>query len=401
MKNKRKSAIHLENKYHFNIYNRFPITLLRGKGVEVYDVMGNKYIDALGGIAVNALGHCHPNVVKAIKSQAEKLIHVSNLYYNEPQSKLASVLTKISKLDKVFFCNSGVEAIEGAIKLTRKYAYEHGRTGNIVSMKNCFHGRTIAALAMGKSKYQKGFEPFPKGFRSIPLNNFSALEKITRKNTIGIFLEVVQGEGGIRLAKKNFLTQIRKICDENDIVLIFDEIQCGMGRTGKMFAYEHFNVIPDIITCAKALGGGFPIGAVLAREKIASVFKPGNHGTTFGGNPLGCAAACANLETINKVDFLTDVTKKGQYFLSKLKKISGHSPAVKEVRGMGLIIGVELAFKGDNVVKRMVEKGVLVNCTDETVIRFLPPLIIKKNEIDKIIDVLVESIKEMENELGD
>jgi acetylornithine/N-succinyldiaminopimelate aminotransferase len=384
------------DKYHFDLYGRYPIALVRGKGSRVWDDERNEYIDALAGIAVNNLGHCHPEIVKAIQKQASKLIHVSNFYYNEPQSDLAEKLVELTGLDRVFFCNSGAEAVEGAIKLARKYAHIKGKTGSIISMTNCFHGRTLGAIAMGKDKYQDGFSPIPAGFDRIPFNDVKALEKSVDENTVGIILETIQGEGGIIEVSPEFLKKARTLCDQFDIPLILDEIQCGIARTGKMFAYEHYGIKPDIVTMAKALGSGFPIGAVAATEKVASAFEHGNHGTTFGGNPLACAAALQTLKVIEKENVCEMARVRGQYLLTRINDLSTNWNTIKNVRGKGLMIGVELAFPGAPVVKEMLKRGVLSNCASNTVIRLVPPLIISKEDIDTIVNVLVESIKAVE-----
>ncbi len=384
----------LTEKHHFNIYKRYPITLTRGVGAIVWDTDGNEYIDALAGIAVNSVGHCHPKVVDAIKNQAEKLIHISNLYYSEPQARLAAQLTKISQMDRVFFCNSGAESVEAAIKAARKYGNQKGKKGNILSMENCFHGRTIGTIAMGKEKYRKGYEPLPKGFERIPLNDTDALRKSMDDDTIAVIIEPIQGEGGIHSATDEYLQEIRELCDKHEALLIFDEIQCGLARTGKMFAWMHSGVKPDLLCTAKALGGGFPIGATLATEEAASAIGYGEHGTTYGGNPLACAAALAALQVIEEEDLCLAAQKKGVYMMDRLKNETKEWDEVKGVRGVGLMIGVELSFKGADVVKKMMEKGVLSNCASDTVMRIVPPLVISRQDIDKTIDVLLASIRE-------
>lgn len=391
-----KTAISLEKKYHFQIYDRFPVTFVEGKGARVIDDTGKEYIDALGGIAVNSVGHCHPNVVDAIKKQSEKIIHISNFYYNIPQSKLAKLLVEVSGLDKVFFCNSGAEAVEGAIKLARRFAYEQHKLGDIIGMENCFHGRTIATITLGKEKYQRGFGPLPSGFKTIALNDTAALENIIESPVIAIILETIQGESGIYPANVNFLQKIRKICDEKGIVLILDEVQCGLGRAGKLFAYQYYNIIPDILILAKALGGGVPIGAVLAKNEIAEVFHYGDHGTTFGGNPLACAAALATVQTIIGEELPDKAEKKGQYFRRKLEEINKNNIHIADIRGMGLMIGIELTLNTRSIVLKMFEKGVLANNIGENIIRFVPPLVITYGDLDKIIEILKESIEEIE-----
>jgi acetylornithine/N-succinyldiaminopimelate aminotransferase len=383
-------------KYHFDLYGRYPIALVRGKGSRVWDDERNEYIDALAGIAVNSLGHCHPQIVKTIQKQAEKLIHVSNFYYNEPQSNLAEKLVKISGLDRAFFCNSGAEAVEGSIKLARKYSHNKGKTGNIISMDNSFHGRTLGTIAMGKAKYQTGFNPIPHGFKKVNMNNSNELEKSVDEDTVGIVIEPIQGEGGIIEATPEFIKTARKLCDKFEIPLIFDEVQTGIARTGKMFAYQHYDVEPDIVALAKALGSGFPIGAVVAKEKFASAFEHGNHGTTFGGNPLACAVGLETLKVIEKENICEMARIRGDYLMTRMRDLSSNWDAIKDVRGKGLMIGVELSFPGGPVVKEMLKRGVLSNCASNNVIRLVPPLNISKDDIDTIVDVLVESIKEVE-----
>lgn len=387
------SAQELTNSYHFDMYGRYSITLTKGKGVYVKATNGKEYLDALAGIAVNALGHSHPALVKAIQEQAEKLIHISNLYYSEPQGNLAKLLTELAGLDRTFFCNSGAEAIEGSVKLARKYAANNGKNGNIISMENCFHGRTLGAIAMGKEKYQEGFAPLPSGFDRVMMNDIEALSDKIDDQTVAVILEPIQGEGGIIPVNEAYFKEVRALCDRHDALLILDEIQCGIARTGKMFAFQHYDIKPDIVASAKALGGGFPIGAVIAREKVAAAFEHGNHGTTFGGNPLACAAAHAALTTIVDEDLAGQAAEKGEYIMNKIRNAAEGWDAIKEVRGKGLMIGVELTFPGSKVVDEMLDRGVLSNCASDTVMRLLPPLIISKQELDILADVLIESIK--------
>lgn len=384
-------------KYHFDLYGRYPISLVKGRGSKVWDDERNEYIDALAGIAVNSLGHCHPRIVKAIQKQAEKLIHVSNFYYNEPQSNLAEKIVKVSGLDRVFFCNSGAEAVEGAIKLARRYSNKKGKSGVILSMENSFHGRTLGTIAMGKEKYQEGYNPIPVGFKRTPLNDTDQLEKNVDEHVVGIIIEPIQGEGGIVEASEKFIKKARELCNTFDIPLIFDEVQTGVARTGKMFAFQHYGIEPDILPMAKALGSGFPIGAVAAKDKFASAFDHGSHGTTFGGNPLACAAALETLKTIEDEDICNMARVRGNYLKTRLEDLSTNWSAIKEVRGKGLMIGVELSFPGAEVVKEMLKRGVLSNCASNNVIRLVPPLIITKEELDTVVTVLIESIKEVEN----
>lgn len=386
------------SKYHFDLYGRYPITLVKGKGSKVWDDERNEYIDALAGIAVNSLGHCHPDIVKVIQKQSAKLMHVSNFYYNEPQSDLAEKLVEISGLDRVFFCNSGAEAVEGAIKLARRHAFKNGKTGVILTMANSFHGRTLGTIAMGKDKYQHGYDPIPAGFDRIPFNDVQALVSRMDETVIGLALETIQGEGGIVEVTPEFLNKARVLCDKYKIPLIMDEVQCGIARTGKMFAYQHYGVLPDIVAMAKALGSGFPIGAVAAKEEISAAFDHGSHGTTYGGNPLACAVALETLRIIEREDICEMARVRGDYMMTRLKDLSSHWNAILEIRGKGLMIGIELAFPGAEVVKEMLKRGVLSNCASNNVIRIVPPLNISKEDIDMIVEVLVESIKIVEKD---
>ena len=388
-----KKLIEESKKYLMNTYNRFPVVLRKGRGMKVWTGDGKEYLDFVGGVAVNCLGHCHPKVVIALQKQAQRLIHVSNLYHIEPQIKLASRLVNNSFADKVFFCNSGAEAIEGAIKLARKYAKEHVSPNRfeIITALGSFHGRTLGALsATGQEKLQNGFEPLVPGFKYVPFNDIEALKKAITKNTCAVMLEPIQGEGGIKVPSENYLKQVREICDANELLLILDEIQTGMGRTGKLFAHEHFNVVPDIMTLAKGLGGGVAIGAVLAKESVAAAFQPGSHASTFGGNPLACAAAAATIDVLLEDGFILDNCRRiGKYFMDVLEKLKAEFPSnVIEVRGMGLMIGMELTKAGAPVVEMCMNRGLLINCTSGNVLRFTPPLIVVEKEIDHLVDVL-------------
>lgn len=393
-------AQQLAEKYHVDLYGRYPITLTEGKGVHVKDSEGNEYIDALAGIAVNSLGHSHPKVVKAVQEQAGKLMHISNFYYSEPQSKLAEKLSQVSGLDQAFFGNSGAEAVEGAIKLARKYGTIREKEGSIISMENCFHGRTLGAIAMGKEKYQKGFHPLPGGFEQVPVNDPKALRQKVNDETIGVILEPIQGEGGIRPVDQEYMKLVRELCDEHDALMILDEIQCGVGRTGTMYAFHQYNVTPDIVTTAKALGNGFPIGAVLTKKEVAEAFSHGEHGTTYGGNPLACAAAYATLSAMEEEELPTQATEKGAYFMQRLLEVAENEESIKQVRGKGLMIGAELTFEGKPIVTEMMHRGVLSNCASGNVMRFVPPLIITKEEIDTVVDVFVESLTEVKKSHG-
>ncbi len=384
----------LDQQSHFQTYKRLPITLSHGKGARVWDVDGREYIDMLAGIAVNALGHAHPALVHAIKNQVEKLIHVSNFYLTAPQARLSARLVKLSGMDRVFLCNSGMEAIEGTFKAARKFAKSQGKGGPILSMEGCFHGRSLAGIASGKEKYQQGFEPIPGGFRQIPFNSREAVEEFVDDQTTAVIIEPVQGEGGILPADPEFLHFVREKCDRHGTTLIFDEIQCGIGRTGRMFAWEHSGVKPDMMALAKGLGGGVPVGAILAREDISAALQPGDHGTTFGGNPLACAAALAVLQTIERDGLVAQAAEKGAFLMKELQaKLGGH-PLVEEIRGLGLMVGVALKTDGAPVVRAMAERGVLANAASLTVIRLVPPLVISEVDLSRAVDVLREVLEE-------
>jgi acetylornithine/N-succinyldiaminopimelate aminotransferase len=376
-----------------NTYNRFPVILRKGRGMKVWGSDGKEYLDFVGGVAVNILGHCHPRVVVAIQKQAQRLLHVSNYYNIEPQIKLAKLLVEHSFADKVFFCNSGAEANEAAIKLARKYSKEQisPERFEIIAAKNSFHGRTLATLAAtGQEKFQKGFEPLVPGFKHVPFNDVDAIREVATKNTCAIMLEPIQGEGGVNLPGQEYLKEVRELCNENKMLLILDEVQTGMGRTGRLFAYEHFGITPDIMTIAKGLGGGVPIGAMLAIDRVASAFQPSTHATTFGGNPLVCAAAIATIETILEDGFILDqCNRMGKYLMERLEQLKVEFPSlIIEVRGMGLLVAMELTRDGDSIVRACLEKGVLINCTAGNVLRFIPPLIVQQKDIDRLIDVL-------------
>ncbi len=386
----------LDQKHYLQTFKRYPVTLERGEGARVWDVEGNEYIDALGGIAVNALGHNHPKLVKAIQEQAARLIHISNFYLSEPQVKLSEKLTTLSGLDRVFFSNSGAESVEGAIKIARKYAHSKGRGGEIISFEGSFHGRTMATIATGKPQMQKGFEPIPAGFHQIPAGDMKKLEETASNLTAAIIIEPIQGEGGINVADVEFMHALRDFCNENDIVLIFDEIQCGIARTGKMFAWEHYNVKPDIITLAKGLGGGVPIGAILSNQKVSDAIDFGDHGTTFGGNPLSTAAALATIETIENENLVQESHEKGAWLVERIQALNEIS--IREIRGKGLMIGVEFNFETKPLVAKMLEHGILANATAGNVLRLVPPLVITYEQMEKVVEVIKQSIKEINHE---
>jgi len=371
-------------KYVFNTYTRQPIAIKSARGAIVTDVSGKEYIDCVAGIAVNNVGHCHPSVVEAIKRQAERLMHVSNLYYIEQQAELAKKLAGITKMERVFFCNSGAEAVEGALKLARK------TTGKkkFIATENAFHGRTRGALSVThKEKYRKPFEPLaPAVF--VPYNDADAVRKAVNSETAGVILEPIQGEAGVIIPSNNYLKEVREVCDDNDVLLILDEVQTGFGRTGRWFAKEHSGVEPDIMTTAKAMGGGFPMGAMLAKEDVASNFQRGDHASTFGGSPLACAAALANIDVIKKEGLVKRSEELGNYLIKKLKTLN--KDYVKEIRGKGLMVGMELSIKCEDIVNKARERGILLNCTSEYVLRFVPPLTITKEQLDKVLGVLDE-----------
>jgi len=377
-------------------YGRYPIALVRGKGTRVWDASGKAYIDFVSGLAVDNLGHCHPAVVKAIRAQAGRLLHVSNLYHIEPQAELAAELTGCCFADKVFFCNSGAEANEAAIKLVRRFFHDKGLRGphEIITMENSFHGRTLGALsATAQKKFHAGFAPLLPGFKYVPFNDIRAVEKAVTAKTRAIMVEPVQGEGGVYPADKAYLKALKKICRANGLLLIFDEVQTAFGRTGTLFAYEAFGVKPDIITLAKALGGGMAIGAMAASNRVMKSFVPGTHAATFGGNPLACAAALASLRVITRKGFLEKSRAAGDYFLSRLHTL--RAPVIKQVRGMGLMLAVELKKPGAPIVSDCMRRGFLINCIQQNILRFIPPLVITKKEIDGLIDVLSRGLDKL------
>ena len=384
----------ITERYYFNVFNRLPVVLERGEGTRVWDRDGNEYIDFLSGIAVNGLGHCHPRVVQAVREQSERLMHISNIYYNELQAELVQMMANLFGLEKVFLCNSGAEAVEGAIKLARKYGSKHGKkNGNIVTMGNAFHGRTIATISMGMKKYQEGFNPLLAGIEEVPFNDIEALENAIDDDTTAVILEIIQGSGGLHVASPEFMTAMETLCRKHQALLVVDEVQTGIGRSGRWFAYEHFDVSPDIVSSAKALGNGFPIGAVLAKPEVAEAMEPGMHGSTFGGNPVACAAALATLSVMEKERLPEAAGEKGAYFREKLQELAGKTDAILDIRGLGLMIGVELSFECKAIVTEMLNRGILTNCTTGTVVRILPPLTVSRKEIDTFVEKLGESIK--------
>jgi len=385
----------LDQKYYVPTYKRFPITLVRGENARVWDDTGKEYIDALAGIAVNCLGHNNPALVNAISDQAKRMLHISNYFLSESQALLSKKLAEITKMDKVFFGNSGAEAVEGAIKFAKKYAHSKGKGGEIISFTGCFHGRTLATVVTGKDSQKKGFEPLPQGYKKAEFNNIESVKNIIDNNTGAIIIEPIQGEGGINIADKIFLKELRELCNKEDIVLIFDEVQCGVGRTGYWYAKDYFGIEPDILTSAKALGGGMPIGAVICKEKISSSINPGDHGTTFGGNPLACSAALATINEIEKNNLIEEAQKKGNWFKKKFEEKNNGNFGIKEIRGLGLMIGIELEFMAKPVVEKMLELGVIANATADKVIRIVPPLTIPYDDLEKVIEIMFDSISKV------
>jgi acetylornithine/N-succinyldiaminopimelate aminotransferase len=389
------SIMELTNEHVMHTYSRLPLALVKGQGARVWDADGKEYLDFLGGLAVNSLGHCHPRVVEAIKKQAENFLHCSNLYYIQPQAELAKWLVDHSAADRVFFCNSGAEANEAAIKLARRWgkANRGPDAGHIISLRNSFHGRTLATItATGQAKYQEGLEPLPAGFSYVTLNDLAELEaEIERQGDklCAIMLEVIQGEGGVNVADREYVQAVRRLCDERGVLLIIDEVQTGMGRTGRLFGYEHYDIEPDIFTLAKALGGGVPIGAMLAKEQVAEAFSPGTHASTFGGNPLACAAGLAVVQTMEDEGLVERCAKMGEYFMEGLRSLGEKHPSlVQDVRGKGLILGLEISRGARDVAGACLAKGILVNAIGDRVLRFLPPFIITEAEIDQVVAAL-------------
>lgn len=396
---KTEELIEKSNKFLAHTYGRFPIALVKGKGMKVWDANGKEYLDFVSGLAVCNLGHCHESIVSAVQNQAKTLLHVSNLYHIEPQIELAETLVKHSFADKVFFCNSGAEANEAAIKLARKYFYDKGKEKyEIITMKNSFHGRTMAAIsATGQTKVQTGFEPLLKGFKFVSFDNINAVKEAISPQTCAVLVEPIQGEGGVNIPDDNYLKSLRDICTQNDLLLMFDEVQTGMGRTGRLFAYQHYGIEPDIMTLAKGLAGGVAIGAMLATEKVMGSFSPGSHAATFGGNPLAATAGLAATKILAGEKFLSQVEAMGYYFLNKLKAMKERFSFVKDIRGKGLMIAMEMDSPSKKVVDYCMDKGVLINCIQENILRFLPPLIVKENEIDSLIHILEQCFEERSN----
>ena len=383
----------LADKYMFQTYGKRPLTLIKGEACRVWDEGGKEYLDFVSGIAVCALGHSSPLVSQALEEQSKRLVHVSNLYYTKPQTELAQLLVEQSFADRVFFCNSGAEANEAAIKLARRYSKEKFGQDRytIISMMDSFHGRTMATLsATGQNKIRTGYDPLLESFKFVPFNDLSSLEKAVDESVCAVMLEPIQGEGGVVCPDTDYLKGVKDICSDRDLILIFDEVQVGMGRTGKLFAHEHYGVSPHIMTLAKALGNGLPIGAMLSVEELSSVFGPGSHATTFGGTPLVTAVAKAVFKSLLEDGWIDNCREMGEYFKGRLQDLQKKYSFIKDIRGLGLILGIELDRPGAPVVDACMERGFLINCTHEKVLRFIPPLIIGKEEIDLLVEVLDE-----------
>ncbi|HTL70871.1 MAG TPA: aspartate aminotransferase family protein [Candidatus Eisenbacteria bacterium] len=384
-----RKTIRLYYDYVIPSYSKTPLVLERGRGTRVWDSRGEEYLDFFPGWAVSGLGHCHRRVVEAVKRQAELLMHVSNNYYHEQQGLLAEEVIRHSFPGKVFFCNSGAEANEAAFKLVRKLG--NPARNEIITMDRSFHGRTLGTIAAtGQKKFREGFEPDVPGFASVPFNDFGALERAVTPKTIAVMLEPIQGEGGIRVADASYLSQVKRLCHDKKLYLIFDEVQTGMGRTGRMFCYKNYGVEPDVMTLAKSFGGGFPVGAMVARREIADVLQPGTHATTFGGSPLACAAALAVFEAIEKEKLLSNAVIMGSHLFKRLNELKKRNPVVRDVRGMALMAGVELDIDGKGVYEECLKRRLLINCTQGNVLRLMPPLVVKEKEIDRAVQILDE-----------
>jgi len=391
--------IDLESQVLLQNYKRFPIVFAKGEGVYLWDKEGKKYLDFLSGIAVNALGHSHPKLVAALCTQVGQLMHISNYYHHEAGILLGELLNKLTFPSRVFYCNSGTEANEAAIKLARKYGKTklgEGKT-QIITTLDSFHGRTMGALAAtGQPKYQEAFQPLPPGFAHVPFNDLEAMEKAVSEATCAVMVEPIQGESGVHPASLEYLQGLRKLCTKKGILLILDEIQTGLGRTGKMFAYQHYGIVPDLLILAKALGGGFPIGAMVMKEELGQILVPGDHGTTFGGNPLACTAALTTVRTILEEGLLEKAAQMGEYFWSKLEELQKTSGQIKLIRGKGLMLAVELKeIKAKAVAEQALAQGLVLNNTGEYVLRFLPPLIITKEQVDEGVKILGECLAQL------
>ena len=393
-----KKIIQLTERHVAATYGRYPIALVKGKGMHVWDASGNKYLDFVAGVAVDSLGHCPPAVVRAIRKQAGQLLHVSNWFHIEPQAKLAAEITRLSFGNKVFFCNSGTEATEGAIKVARRFFVDQGQKNKteIITTYKSFHGRTLGAMsATPQDKIQKGFGPLVPGFKYVPFDDIAAMKKAITSKTCAVMVEPIQGESGVNIPSKTYLKELRKLCTERDVLLILDEIQTGFGRTGHLFAYQAFGAKPDIMTLAKGLGAGVPIGALVMTNNVAKALGPGTHGSTFGGNPLVCAAALASVDIVSDKLFLRNVQNIGKYFLARLKELAKTFPVIKEVRGLGMILAIDIDGSSAEVAKHCMERGILVNSIQPGTLRFIPPLIVTQKNIDTLIRVLTQCLTKL------
>ncbi|MFA5115421.1 MAG: aspartate aminotransferase family protein [Candidatus Omnitrophota bacterium] len=378
--------------YIMPTYTKTPLVFVKGKGSRLWDIKGRAYLDFFPGWGVCNVGHCHPKVMRAIREQAGKLIFIPNNYYHIAQAKLAGEIVRLSFPAKVFFCNSGAEANEAAIKFSRKFG--RGERHEIITFQNSFHGRTLAALsATGQKKYQSGFEPLVGGFKTVRFNDVEEVRKATGNNTVAVMLELVQGEGGVNVADKRFVQGLRKLCDEKNMLLIIDEVQTGIGRTAKYFCYQNYDVTPDIVTLAKALGGGLPIGAMLVKNDISDTLQPGAHASTFGGGPVVCRAALAVLAAIEKEKMLDNARVMGEFLAARLNALKEKYHVIKEVRGLGLMRGAELNIEGRRIVEKCLEKGLLINCTHERVLRFMPALTVTRKDIERAAGILEEVLR--------
>lgn len=381
--------------YILSTYSRTPVIFVKGKGMTLVDITGKKYLDFFPGWGVNNVGHCHPKVMSAVRDQIGTLIHIPNNFYHPNQAKLAKEIVRWSFPAKVFFCNSGAEGCEAAIKFARVYGSKTKRH-EIITMTNSFHGRTLGALAAtGQTKYQNGFHPLPPGFKTIPFNDIAAVKAAVNDNTIAIMLELVQGEGGINIAGKEYIRQIRELCTQKDILLILDEVQTGMGRTGEIFGFKHYGIEPDLMILAKALGGGLPIGALVVKRSISDTFQPGMHASTFGGSPLICKASLGTFKAIFADKMLGNAKKMGPYLMERLNELKGKFKCIQEVRGLGLMIGIELNAEGKGIFEACLRHGLIINCTQGNILRIMPALNVTKKQIDKAVHILEKTISEV------
>ncbi len=387
------------NQYVIGNYKRLPLVIVRGQGSRMWDLDGKEYLDMFPGWAVSGLGHCHPKITEAIRRQAGDLIHIDNTFYSLPQGRLAQMLSERSFGGKCFFCNSGAEANEAAIKLARLAG--EGKRYKIITMERSFHGRTFASMtATGQAKTHAGFQPLVPGFSYVPFNDFDAVVRAVDDETIAVMLEPIQGEGGVNIPDPQYIQNLRALCDERKMLLIFDEVQTGMGRTGRWFAYQHYNVTPDIMSLAKTLGGGVSIGAIVAKPQIADFMVPGKHASTFGGNPLACAAGIAVIEAIEEGNLLDNAVKMGEYFRDKFNTMKEKHRLIKEVKQLGLMIGVELAVAGDPIVALALQNGLRINCTQSTILRLTPAMIVTTQEIDQVMEILDQVFTQYEESLA-